>query len=117
VSDALRNLRLGLLRNSQVSHVTHAIDVQRLRGGELYIEGYVDAELINGHGIVWWLEAIEKDDSWSVEPEVRVQLADRQERLISLAVRTASYSELPQALVDAVNGLVATLAEVDLARI
>jgi hypothetical protein len=117
VSEILRNLRLELRQSELVSRVAHAIDVQRLRGGELYIEGYVDAELTSSNGVVWWLEATGSGGSWSIEPEVRVQRGDRQERLLSLSTQTVSSEQLPEGLVEAARRLAATLSEVDLASV
>ncbi|MBW3538654.1 MAG: hypothetical protein KY476_00140 [Planctomycetes bacterium] len=103
-----------LRRRSDVAEVSRRIDCRRYEQRTV-VEGYVDAELVSGHAVSWWLEAGRRDDGWMIETAVLRTTAEGQETLIEFPVRSCeTFAEFLDQLDTATLELTGSLSAIDL---
>jgi hypothetical protein len=82
------------------------------------VECFVDAEMINGRAVVWWLEFRFADGNWIIESSLNRNAGSGEEQLIGLPTRFAvEDDELIAELQGAARALLATLSQIDLGEV
>lgn len=114
--ERLRALAATLRENHHVRQVKQNLACRRF-ASNVGLEGYVDAELISGRALCWWIEGHWDQSRWIIESDIRVIHQQGQDLVLSLPDREASsLIEFAQELGDAVGALVASADTVDLTR-
>lgn len=112
VSEQLWELFRRLDRRRAVTRVNRDLDI-RLFGQQIDFDASVEADLENGHTVVFCLNARGRDQ-WTVTPEIRVQTDAGQDLIRTVDSVSVTADDLPGVLTEMAMKLVAALEEVDL---
>src|SRR5262245_15796104 len=93
----LRNHAIRLRDRPVVRKVTHVCDMPALDGA-FRVEEFVDAELVSGDAISWFLEVTVTLDGVTVEADVRRIHSQGQDLLVGVAEGTYTTCEAARAL-------------------
>jgi len=93
----LRDHAIRLRDRPAVREVTHVCDMPALDGA-FRVEEFVDAELVSGDAISWFLEVTVTPDGVVVEADVRRVHSQGQDLLVGIAEGTYTVSEAARAL-------------------
>ncbi len=83
VAAAAREIELLLAAVRQrrdVESATSRLDC-RSYSSAVSLEAYVDAELVSGDSLCWWLEVTRRDSEWALEASVRLTTSSGQDSL------------------------------------
>lgn len=115
---AVHELLLALardLRSSPLVRTAVASIQPRAYATGTVIECYVDAELISGNAVSWWLEFKWSEGAWEIESSVRHNTAAGEDAIVDLPNRFAvDDDELAAELCEAGQMLLATVDRVRL---
>jgi hypothetical protein len=115
ISELLAGLARALRERHLVTRASRGLDIRRV-GSEIYVDAFVEADLENGHTVVFWLD-VHGREQWEVTPEVRVQTDAGQDLLRTIDAASATIDNLPEVLTEMAAKLAAGLEEIDLEMI
>jgi hypothetical protein len=112
VNELFSGLAHRLRQRRLVIRASRGLDIRRL-GKEIYVDAFVEAELENGHTVVFWMD-VHGNDQWVVAPEIRVQTDAGQDLIRTFDTASATVDNLPVAFIEMAAKLVAGLEDIDL---
>ena len=112
VTERLSNLAGRLRTAPGVTAATPGLDVRHV-SANIWVDAYVEAELISGNTVVWWTTAHSVGQRWNVASEIRRQTDVGQDLLTGLDSVLVTTGELPHALLHAVEAIAAKAGELD----
>ncbi len=117
IAQRLSELASALRQNAAVCSVTFAVAPRRYADGDR-VECYVDAELVTGDAVGYWLEFRCVSGSWIIESSIRHNTEEGENELFGLPTRYAvDDEELVGELAGASAALVAAAERVDVANL